>query len=245
MMLKLNRFLPAVFVHLNGHCRTKVLQSCLHSASQDPIQHHGISTPTYVRLRGLPFSKNPRMIVEKFFTGLHILDIVFFKSPKGYSLSEAMVQFPNQDMLSKALKMHKNTIETRYIEVYQSDLNSWNYFKDREKFNDKQSFKYGFSHRWYDEYTLHMKGLPYSADNDQIKQFFAPIIPTMINIYMKNSRPSGIAFVSFSTLEDVEEALLRHKNYMGKRYIELYRTKQKEKPDEEYLEGENTKQPDV
>merc|ERR1712018_1008856 len=132
---------------------------------------HSADEKYVVRLRGLPFSQHIESDIETFFTGLHILDIKILTSRSGKPQGEALVQFSNRDMLYKALKMHKKTIGTRYIEVYQSNMKSWDFFKDKEHVIKAEGLQYERSEQWRDPNTVCMKGLPYSANTDQIKQF--------------------------------------------------------------------------
>jgi hypothetical protein len=66
-------------------------------------------------------------------------------------------------------------------------------------------------------HTLKMLGLPFKATEHDIQEFFAPIsIGEIRLITNKEERPSGRAFVDFSSNEDLQEALKRDKDYMGK-----------------------------
>jgi hypothetical protein len=68
-----------------------------------------------------------------------------------------------------------------------------------------------------------MRGLPYSAQDDDIFQFFAPLIPSRIEFLRgRDTRPSGECEVDFETQEDLSEALKFDKKFIGNRYIELF-----------------------
>ena len=66
------------------------------------------------------------------------------------------------------------------------------------------------------EYLVNMVGLPFSATEDDIKQFFHPIRMTQIE-FLKNDRgqPRGIAVVGFYSQDDRVNAMLRNKNTIG------------------------------
>lgn len=54
-------------------------------------------------------------------------------------------------------------------------------------------------------------------------QFFKPIVPVNILLLTDDAgRSSGEADVEFSSVDDAQRALQRHKSNMGDRYIELY-----------------------
>lgn len=74
--------------------------------------------------------------------------------------------------------------------------------------------------------TIKMRGLPFKAKEQHIKDFFAPL--TILDIRMlKNNqkKPTGCAFVDFSSDRDIKEALKRDRDCIEGRYIELFRDK--------------------
>ncbi|KAL6722413.1 hypothetical protein Aduo_002378 [Ancylostoma duodenale] len=72
-------------------------------------------------------------------------------------------------------------------------------------------------------YTLKMRGVPFRAIEADIYDFFNPIRPAHVEIIHEASgRPSGEARVEFSSRKDYDDALLKDKQYMGPRYVELF-----------------------
>jgi heterogeneous nuclear ribonucleoprotein F/H len=68
-----------------------------------------------------------------------------------------------------------------------------------------------------------MRGLPYSATEADIIQFFSPLNPLLVVVgYNDDGRPSGEADVDFATHLDAEQAMKKHKAMMDRRYIELF-----------------------
>jgi RNA recognition motif-containing protein len=68
-----------------------------------------------------------------------------------------------------------------------------------------------------------MRGLPFKSTENDILEFFQPLNPASVHIIFDASgRPSGTAKVVFSTSEDVNAAMGKHKNLMEHRYIELF-----------------------
>lgn len=68
-----------------------------------------------------------------------------------------------------------------------------------------------------------MKGLPYSATQQDIATFFEPL--SAVNILLEcngNGRATGNAYVDFATYEDATQAMSKHRATMQHRYIELY-----------------------
>ncbi|CAG2059735.1 unnamed protein product [Timema podura] len=72
-------------------------------------------------------------------------------------------------------------------------------------------------------YGIHMRGLPFRATEQDIADFFRPVIPINIKLLTDNTgRPSGEADVEFSTHEDTTKAMSKNKTNMQHRYIELF-----------------------
>jgi RNA recognition motif-containing protein len=77
-------------------------------------------------------------------------------------------------------------------------------------------------------HIIRLRGLPFSATPADIKSFLAPVeLPDGINsiqmVRRPDLRPTGEAYVHLSTETDVVHALNKHKQMMGKRYIEVCR----------------------
>ncbi|XP_076327081.1 heterogeneous nuclear ribonucleoprotein F-like isoform X2 [Tachypleus tridentatus] len=70
---------------------------------------------------------------------------------------------------------------------------------------------------------VHMRGLPFRAIQQDIVDFFRPLLPIGAQIlYDKRGRPSGEADVEFATHEEAVKAMSRDKARMEHRYIELF-----------------------
>eukprot|EP00667_Euglena_gracilis_P029884 EG_transcript_40301 len=70
-----------------------------------------------------------------------------------------------------------------------------------------------------------MRGLPFSATKGDIKAFFEGFNVSDAGIYLvagKGGRPSGEAFVQFGDEYEAQRALLKDKEAIGMRYIELF-----------------------
>mmetsp|Transcript_41086 Transcript_41086/g.133708 ORF Transcript_41086/g.133708 Transcript_41086/m.133708 type:complete len:731 (-) Transcript_41086:64-2256(-) len=72
--------------------------------------------------------------------------------------------------------------------------------------------------------TLRMRGLPFRATVDDVYRFFNGfhVLPGGIVLGQRDGRPSGEAWVTFSSPAEAQRALgMNHKN-MGSRYVELF-----------------------
>ena len=81
------------------------------------------------------------------------------------------------------------------------------------------------------DFILRMRGLPYTATIEDIVEFFekspnpAKIVggvEGVLFVRSSNGRATGDAFVRFSSYEEGQTALLRHKELIGTRYIEVF-----------------------
>jgi len=71
--------------------------------------------------------------------------------------------------------------------------------------------------------VIRMRGLPWSTTEDDVKTFFAPIIPSAVHIIFDHmERASGQGYVELSSAEDGRKAMKKQKSDMGGRYIELF-----------------------
>lgn len=87
-----------------------------------------------------------------------------------------------------------------------------------------------------DQIIVRMRGLPFNATHDDVLRFFSPedgskeTCPIsgekdgMLFVRYPDGRPTGDAFVLFACEEHAQCALRKHKELLGKRYIELFKS---------------------
>lgn len=78
-------------------------------------------------------------------------------------------------------------------------------------------------------YVLRLRGLPYSATRSDVEKFFESIQiykgeEGVVFSVTSSGRPTGEAYVEFMSEEAQQEAMKRHKQHMGSRYIELFKS---------------------
>ncbi|KAH9495430.1 Heteroproteinous nuclear ribonucleoprotein H [Bulinus truncatus] len=72
-------------------------------------------------------------------------------------------------------------------------------------------------------HSVHMRGLPFQALEQDVFDFFSPIQPVRCEFeFGVNGRPTGEANVDFATHQEAVEAMKKHKSNMQHRYIELF-----------------------
>ena len=66
------------------------------------------------------------------------------------------------------------------------------------------------------KHVIRMRGLPFSAKEKDIMEFFSPLIPIRVNIDFDHyGRPSGEAEVQFGSHEDANAAMQKNNAHMG------------------------------
>ncbi|PVD38869.1 hypothetical protein C0Q70_01494 [Pomacea canaliculata] len=72
-------------------------------------------------------------------------------------------------------------------------------------------------------HSVHMRGLPFQAGEQDIFDFFSPIQPVRVSFeFGPNGRLTGEANVDFATHQEALEAMKKHRSNMQHRYIELF-----------------------
>lgn len=65
-------------------------------------------------------------------------------------------------------------------------------------------------------HRVRMRGLPYSAKEKDVTDFFTPLVPIRVTMdFDQYGRPSGEAEVFFSTHEDATAAMQKNNQHIG------------------------------
>ncbi|VEN45868.1 unnamed protein product [Callosobruchus maculatus] len=174
-----------------------------------------------VKLRGLPWSATEEDI-EKFFSDCKILGgreegIHITASREGRPSGECFVELEDAEDLELALAKDRDHIGNRYIEVFKVN-------RAEMEWTIKRSGPQGGSD---DDGCVRLRGLPFGCSKEEIANFFSglEIVPngiTLLTFY--SGRSSGEAYVQFKNREVAEKALLKHREKIGHRYIEIFRS---------------------
>ncbi|XP_062711513.1 RNA-binding protein fusilli-like [Aedes albopictus] len=181
-----------------------------------------------VRARGLPWQSSDQDIA-RFFRGLNVAKggVALCLSPQGRRNGEALVRFVSQEHRDMALKRHKHHIGNRYIEVYRASGEDFLAVAGGAS-NEAQAFLSKGA-----QVIIRMRGLPYDCTAKQVLEFFAngDSSCTVLDgadgiLFVKkpDGRATGDAFVLFSQETDAPKALSKHRESIGQRYIELFRS---------------------
>ncbi|XP_035702369.1 RNA-binding protein fusilli isoform X2 [Folsomia candida] len=206
-----------------------------------------IDPSTVIRARGLPWQSSDQD-VARFFRGLDIArgGVALCLSSQGRRNGEALVRFTTSTQRDMALKRHKHHIGSRYIEVYRASGEDFINVAGGTN-NEATTFLSRGGH-----VILRMRGLPYDCSAKQVLEFFKNTsnnnneensdengndqeesddgIPVhcgedgVLFVKRVDGRATGDAFVLFESEEDGAKALLKHKEVIGARYIELFKS---------------------
>ncbi|KAK3707994.1 hypothetical protein QZH41_010742 [Actinostola sp. cb2023] len=150
---------------------------------------------------------------------------------QGRRNGEAFIRFENAENRDLALKRHKMHLGTRYIEVYKAT--SQDFLRIVRGPIDVTQIAANFVSTKADV-IVRMRGLPFSTKPSDIVKFFgeeAPVHRGEAGILMvrgRNGKATGDAFVLFETEEHGRVALRKHREVLGSRYVELFRSSQSE-----------------
>ncbi|KAM6910200.1 epithelial splicing regulatory protein 1 isoform 2-T2 [Xenentodon cancila] len=186
---------------------------------------------TVIRARGLPWQSSDQDIA-RFFRGLNIAKggAALCLNAQGRRNGEALVRFVSEEHRDLALQRHKHHMGSRYIEVYKATG------EDFLKIAGGTSNEVAMFLSREDQIIVRMRGLPFTATHEQVLAFFSPgnglkeTCPVsggkdgILFVRYPDGRPTGDAFVLFTCEEHAQCALRKHKEILGKRYIELFKS---------------------
>lgn len=180
-----------------------------------------------VRARGLPWQSSDQDIA-RFFKGLNIAKggVALCLSPQGRRNGEALVRLENEQNRDLALKRHKHHIGQRYIEVYKATGKDFVNVAGGSNSEAQAFLSRG------GQVIIRMRGLPFTATAQQVLEFFArePSVSVLdgeegiLFVHYPDGRSTGDAFVLLASEEDAVSALKKHREIMGTRYIELFKS---------------------
>lgn len=184
-----------------------------------------VDSETVIRARGLPWQSSDQDIA-RFFKGLNIAKggVALCLNAQGRRNGEALVRFINSEHRDMALDRHKHHMGSRYIEVYKATGEEFlkiagGTSNEVAQFLSKEN-----------QMIIRMRGLPFTATPQDVLGFLGPECPVtdgtegLLFVKYPDGRPTGDAFVLFACEEYAQNALKKHKQILGKRYIELFRS---------------------
>ncbi|XP_033908067.1 heterogeneous nuclear ribonucleoprotein H-like isoform X4 [Acipenser ruthenus] len=178
-----------------------------------------------VRVRGLPWSCSVDE-VQRFFSDCKIANdttaIHFTYTREGRPSGEAFVELETEEDLKIAVKKDRETMGHRYVEVFRSNNVEMDWVMKHTGPNSPESEGDGL---------VRLRGLPFGCSKEEIVQFFSglEIVPNGITLPVDfQGRSTGEAFVQFASQDIAEKALKKHKERIGHRYIEIFKSSRSE-----------------
>ncbi|XP_052130850.1 RNA-binding protein fusilli-like [Frankliniella occidentalis] len=181
-----------------------------------------------VRARGLPWQSSDQDIA-KFFRGLNVAKggVALCLSPQGRRNGEALVRFVNQEHRDMALGRHKHHLGNRYIEIYKANGSEFVAVAGGNNSEAEAFLSRGA------QVIIRMRGLPYECTAKQVLEFFESGENScqvmdgedgVLFVKKPDKRATGDAFVLFAHEDDASKAISKHRELIGSRYIELFRS---------------------
>jgi len=174
-----------------------------------------------IKARGVPWSCTADD-VEDFFKGCQLKvdkdqSIHILRNAEGRLSGQVFVEFADAYSLQTALSKDREHMGKRYIEVDRSDIQELTKFKEKSKTVSKMR-----------EPVVLCRGLPFSATEDDITNFFAGLeIVDLQMVSGDGSRPMGKCFVEFANTQQSEQAMTKSGEKIGARYIEIFQSNRK------------------
>ncbi|KFV87676.1 G-rich sequence factor 1, partial [Struthio camelus australis] len=188
-----------------------------HASEQEPPPPKAESEDSVflIRAQGFPFSCTEEDVLT-FFDSCRIRNgengIHFLLNRDGRRRGDALIELESKADVQRALEKHLRYMGPRYVKVFE--------VHDRDVEGLLQSLR-DESQAINDGVVL-LRGLPFSSTEDDISDFFAGLSITDIAFVNRGDRRTGEAYVQFAAPEMAAKALLRHREYIGNRYIEVY-----------------------
>lgn len=196
-------------------------EDCTESNDADSNNAESKEEDFIVRIRGLPWSSSKDDIV-KFFSDCNIKGglngIHMTLSREGRPSGSAYVEFETQEDVDKALEKDNQHIGQRYIEVFRCKKREMRTALRRMGINGEKDSN---------DACVRLRGLPFECSKEEIAHFFAglEIVRNGITLPVDfQGRSTGEAYVQFATEDIAEKAMAKHKEKIGHRYIEIFKS---------------------
>ncbi|KAG0484302.1 hypothetical protein HPP92_008219 [Vanilla planifolia] len=194
-----------------------------------------------VRARGLPFNCD-ELDVYKFFAGLDVVDCLLVNK-NGRFTGEAFVVLSSPMQAEFALQRNRQNMGRRYIEVFPCKKHDYYHAIAAEVAHGGSFRSFDGEHHQAGSPTprvkrseddkdqrvstdvLKLRGLPYSATESDIVDFFQGFEVTEENVRIArrpDGKATGEAYVEFGSVEVAKKAMSKDKMTIGSRYVELF-----------------------
>lgn len=170
-----------------------------------------------VKVRGLPYSATAHDVAF-FFSGCDIKGgksegVKFcFNSQTGKPSGECFVEFLTAPDLRKALLQHHRYLGRRYLEVEKTTEDAM----EAALKTQGEAIRTGCP-------IVRLRGLPFRTTDEEIEKLFSGLsIDKVVIVKDMRGQAAGDGYVQFEKEGDMKEALDRHMEKIGHRYIEVF-----------------------
>ncbi|XP_005392832.2 PREDICTED: G-rich sequence factor 1 [Chinchilla lanigera] len=177
-----------------------------------------------IRAQGLPWSCTVEDVLN-FFSDSRIRNsekgVHFLLNRDGKRRGDALIEMESEQDVQKALEKHRMYMGQRYVEVY--EINNEDVDALMKSLQVKASLP-------ANDGVVRLRGLPYSCNEKDIVDFFAGLNIVDITFVMdyRGRRKTGEAYVQFEEPEMASQALMKHREEIGNRYIEIFPSRKTE-----------------
>uniref|UniRef100_A0A8C5K0U8 G-rich sequence factor 1 n=3 Tax=Jaculus jaculus TaxID=51337 RepID=A0A8C5K0U8_JACJA len=177
-----------------------------------------------IRAQGLPWSCTVDDVLN-FFSDCRIRNsengVHFLLNRDGKRRGDALIEMESEQDVQKALEKHRMYMGQRYVEVYEVS---------NEDVDALMKSLHTKSSPAVNDGVVRLRGLPYSCNEKDIIDFFAGLNIVDITFVMdyRGRRKTGEAYVQFEEPEMANQALLKHREEIGNRYIEIFPSRRNE-----------------
>lgn len=177
-----------------------------------------------IRAQGLPWSCTVEDVLN-FFSDCRIRNsengIHFLLNRDGKRRGDALIEMESEQDVQKALEKHRMYMGQRYVEVYEINNEDVDALMKSLQVKPSPVLSDG---------VVRLRGLPYSCNEKDIVDFFAGLNIVDITFVMdyRGRRKTGEAYVQFEEPEMANQALLKHREEIGNRYIEIFPSRRNE-----------------
>ncbi|OQV13726.1 putative Heterogeneous nuclear ribonucleoprotein H [Hypsibius exemplaris] len=174
-----------------------------------------------VRIRGIPFQES-EYTVHKWLQERNVkvrngvLGIHFVYSDKRQWSGDAYAALQTDEDQKTAMAHDQDQMNHRYLEIFPCSM------LEMEDVLKRTGY-----YRLPNDYTIRLRGLEFKVTREDIMDFFKGLdiasgLDGIFIIKNHDGRTTGEAYVLFETKAGVEQAVQKHKEKMGDRYVEIF-----------------------
>ncbi|XP_020660922.3 G-rich sequence factor 1 [Pogona vitticeps] len=171
-----------------------------------------------IRAEGLPYSCTEEDVLN-FFAGCKIRNgvqgIHFIYNKNGKPRGDALIELESHQDVQEALDKDRQYLGERYVKVFEIRNEDVAALMKNLNLTSTPTTNDG---------VVRLRGLPYSCTEEDVSEFFSglTILDIVFVMDQKGKWRTGEAYVQFATPEMANQALLKHREEIGNRYIEIF-----------------------